>query len=115
MEINWVWVVVGILTAVAIAVYFLLFLRNLSKTEDEVENFIKYLNTLKSKSDGNKNIYVENFEDIRKKVEQLSTVRDIWNDFEKSLVRVKDAETKKKYIPRRVRRSIFRFKILLKE
>lgn len=63
----------------------------------EIEKLIGYLNSLKLDADGNMNVYVAKFEDIRKKFNECETIRAIWNDFDKSLTHYKDGVEERMY------------------
>ena len=99
MDITTVVIIIAflILMFIAIVAYFAFFYGKLKKVDTEIQNLIRYLNSLKKQAADDVNFYVQNFEDIDKKFNTYGTVRQIWNDFRKSLIHHKDTDSEQMY------------------
>ncbi len=86
-----------VLMFIAIVAYFAFFYGKLKKVDTEIQNLIRYLNSLKKQAADDINFYVQNFEDIDRKFKTYGTVRPIWNDFRKSLIHHKDIDHEQMY------------------
>lgn len=83
----------------AIFIYLKFFRDELSDIDKEIKDLISYLENLKqnANSENMYQLYIENFEDIKKEFEKYDAVKPIWQDFEKSLTRYKDDKTEQIY------------------